>query len=79
MERFSDENILNMVDTLNQRLRRVLGYHTPSELFLMQPSMKFILLSVFPDYGCLNSTCNLPIEKIPSITKTLEGIFLRLS
>lgn len=24
---------LNMADTLNQRPRRVLGYHTPSELF----------------------------------------------
>ena len=33
MERFSDEDILNMVDTLNQCLRRALGYHTPSELF----------------------------------------------
>ena len=33
MERFSDEDILNMADTLNQRPRRVLGYHTPSELF----------------------------------------------
>ena len=33
MERFSNEDILNMADTLNQRPRRVLGYHTPSELF----------------------------------------------
>ena len=33
MERVSDEDILNMVDTLNQCLRRALGYHTPSELF----------------------------------------------
>lgn len=33
IEQFSDENILNMADTLNQRPRRVLGYHTPSELF----------------------------------------------
>lgn len=22
--------------------------------------MKFMLVSVFPDYGCSNSTCNLP-------------------
>ena len=33
IERFSDEDILDMADTLNQRPRRVLGYHTPSELF----------------------------------------------
>ena len=33
IERFSDEDILNMADTLNQRPRRALGYHTPSELF----------------------------------------------
>lgn len=33
MERFSDEDVLNIADTLNQRPRRVLGYHTPSELF----------------------------------------------
>ncbi|XOQ25080.1 MAG: hypothetical protein ACFWTM_01855 [Mitsuokella multacida] len=33
IEQFSDEDILNMADTLNQRPRRVLGYHTPSELF----------------------------------------------
>ena len=33
IERFSDEDILNMADMLNQRPRRVLGYHTPSELF----------------------------------------------
>ena len=33
IEQFSDENILNMADTLNQRPRRVLDYHTPSELF----------------------------------------------
>nr|WP_074738827.1 IS30 family transposase [Acidaminococcus fermentans] len=33
IEQFTDEDILNMADTLNQRLRRVLGYHTPSELF----------------------------------------------
>lgn len=59
MERFSDEDILNMADTLNQRPRRVLGYHTPSEL-LMHSSMKFMLLSVFLDYSCSNSTCNLP-------------------
>ena len=33
MERFSDEGILNMTDTLNQRTRCVLDNHTPSELF----------------------------------------------
>lgn len=33
MERFSDEDALNIADTLNQRPRRVLGHHTPSELF----------------------------------------------
>ena len=26
----------------------------------MHSSMKFMLVSVFPDYGCSNSTCNLP-------------------
>ena len=33
MDRLSDEDVLNMVDTLNQRPRRALGCHTPSELF----------------------------------------------
>ena len=28
----------------------------------MHSSMKFMLVSVFPDYGCSNSTCNLPSE-----------------
>ncbi|MEE0403640.1 hypothetical protein, partial [Megasphaera elsdenii] len=28
--------------------------------YLMHSSMKFMLVSVFPDYGCSNSTCNLP-------------------
>lgn len=32
-EGFSDKDVLNIADTLNQRPRRVLGYHTPSELF----------------------------------------------
>ena len=27
----------------------------------MHSSMKFMLVSVFPDYGCSNSTCNLPL------------------
>ena len=34
--------------------------------YLMHSSMKFMLLSVFLDYECSNSTCNLP-EKIISI------------
>ena len=33
IERFSDEDILKIADMLNQRPRRVLGYHTPDELF----------------------------------------------
>ena len=33
MERFSDEDVLNMADTLSQCPRRALGCHTPSELF----------------------------------------------
>ena len=33
MERFSEEDILHIADVLNQRPRRVLGYHTPAELF----------------------------------------------
>ena len=33
MEQFSDEDILNMADALNQRPRRIWGYHTPTELF----------------------------------------------
>ena len=28
----------------------------------MHSSMKFMLVSVFPDYGCSNSTCNLPLK-----------------
>ena len=33
MEPFCNEDILNMADALNQRPRRILGYHTPMELF----------------------------------------------
>ena len=33
IEPFSDEDVLTMADTLNQRPRRILGYHTPTELF----------------------------------------------
>lgn len=33
IERFSDDDILNIADELNQRPRRSLGYHTPIELF----------------------------------------------
>ena len=33
MEQFSDDDILTIADMLNQRPRRILGYHTPTELF----------------------------------------------
>ena len=33
IERFSDDDILNIADELNQRPRRSLGYHAPIELF----------------------------------------------
>ena len=33
MEPFCNEDILNIADALNQRPRRILGYHTPMELF----------------------------------------------
>lgn len=33
MESFHDEDILNIADAINQRPRRILGYHTPTELF----------------------------------------------
>lgn len=33
MERFSDEDVLNIADALNQRPCRAWGYHTPLELF----------------------------------------------
>ena len=33
IERFTDEDVLNMADALNQRSRRILGYHSPTELF----------------------------------------------
>ena len=33
IERFTDEDVLNMADALNQRPRRILGYHSPTELF----------------------------------------------
>ncbi len=35
IEHFTDEDILNMADELNQRPRRILGYHSPTELFDM--------------------------------------------
>lgn len=35
IELFTDEDILNMADELNQRPRRILGYHSPTELFDM--------------------------------------------
>ena len=34
----------------------------------MHSSMKFMLVSVFPDYGCSNSTCNLPLDLAEEIT-----------
>ena len=33
IERYSDEDVLSIADELNQRPRRILGYHTPAELF----------------------------------------------
>ena len=33
IERFTDEDVLNMADALNQRPRRILGYRSPTELF----------------------------------------------
>lgn len=33
IEQFSIEDILNIADTMNERPRRILGYHTPIELF----------------------------------------------
>lgn len=33
MEHFSSDDILNTADVINQRPRRILGYHTPTELF----------------------------------------------
>lgn len=33
IERFSDEDILNIADALNQRPRRILNYYSPEELF----------------------------------------------
>ena len=32
-ESLTDEDILNIADALNQRPRRILGYHSPTELF----------------------------------------------
>ena len=41
----------------------------------MHSSMKFMLVSVFPDYGCSNSTCNLPIfEKLQMDKRVLATI-----
>lgn len=33
IERYSDEDVLSIADELNQRPRRILGYHTPAEFF----------------------------------------------
>lgn len=33
IERYSDEAVLSIADELNQRPHRILGYHTPAELF----------------------------------------------
>jgi transposase, IS30 family len=33
IECYSDEDVLSIADELNQRPRRILGYHTPAELF----------------------------------------------
>ena len=33
IERYSDEDVPSIADELNQRPRRILGYHTPAELF----------------------------------------------
>ena len=33
IEQYMDDDILDMADTLNQRPRRILDYHSPAELF----------------------------------------------
>ena len=33
IEQYTDDDILDMADTLNQRLRSILEYHSPAELF----------------------------------------------
>ena len=33
IEKFTSEDILNIADTVNERPRRILGYHKPAELF----------------------------------------------
>ena len=33
IEKYTDEEILSFADALNNRPRRVLGYHTPEDLF----------------------------------------------
>ena len=33
IEQYTDDDILDMADTLNQRPRRILDYHSPAELF----------------------------------------------
>ena len=73
IERFSDEDILNMADALNQR-PAVFWATIRRQSCLMHSSMKFMLLSVFLDYGCLNSTCNLPKKLIHFHTLLYHGL-----
>lgn len=69
IERFTDEDILNIADALNQRPRRILGqYHSPTELFDTFLT-RFILLIMFLIYILFTSTCNLPFRINTTSTK----------
>lgn len=53
IELFTDEDILNIADELNQRPRRILGYHSPTELFDMFLDEVYYIDNVF-DYIFFN-------------------------
>ena len=46
IERYSDEDVLSIADELNQRPRRILGYHTPAEPFQQSSSTIFSMKSM---------------------------------
>ena len=76
IERFSDEDILKHGRCAEPAPTSCFGLPYAVRAILMHSSMKFMLLSVFLDYSCSNSTCNLPGKNINifSIWKIVELI-----
>lgn len=61
IEQHTDDDILDMADTLNQRPRRILDYHSPAELFEAFLDEVYAIDNIYWLEKCSISTCNLRI------------------